>query len=128
MMIELIDARGGQCRHRLIDSAKSPFISGYLPVGMHVPLAKHQRELLFGEVRIDKGEGNAVERQVPSRIPWVLPLVRHGNHICVVHVGPLMIASALALLWRGWGSGVSLEPILDYIVIELFGPEHSRKT
>ena len=31
-----------------------PFVRGDLTVGMHVPLAQHQNELLFGEVRIDQ--------------------------------------------------------------------------
>jgi hypothetical protein len=48
--------------HGRINVSQSPFISGYLPVGVHVPLAEHQRELLFCEVGVDQRECNAVER------------------------------------------------------------------
>src|SRR5579862_4408477 len=111
-----------------IHVAKGPFISGYLPVGVYVPLAEHQRELLFCEIRVDQGERNAVKRQVPSRIPWVFPLVRHGDYVSVVQVSPLMIAPFPSL--PGWGRVVWIasQPVSDDVVIELLGPEHSRKT
>src|ERR1700693_1367540 len=55
LLVDLVYAPCGPGVHGWINIAKSPFISGYLSVGMHVPLAEHQRELLFGEVGIDQG-------------------------------------------------------------------------
>src|ERR1700730_9166743 len=107
--------------------SQSPFISRYLPVGVHIPLAEHQRELLFCEVRVDQGKRSAVECQVPSRIPRILPLVRHGNHVSVVQVSPLMITPFPSLLGWTWVVRVASQPILDDVMIELLGPEHPRK-
>src|ERR1700726_1675583 len=127
LLVDLVYAPCCPCMHRRIYVPQSPFISGYLSVGMHVPLAEHQRELFFCEVRVDQGKRNAVECQVPSRIPRVLPLVWHGNHVSVVQVSPLMIASLPSLLGWAWVVRVASQPILDDVMIELLGPEHPRK-
>lgn len=46
------------------------------------PFAEHPLELLFCEVGVGQGEGNAVKRQVPSGISWVFPLA--GGRLPVV--------------------------------------------
>jgi hypothetical protein len=114
--------------HGRINVPQSPFISGYLPVGVHVPLAEHQRKLLFCEVGVDQGERDAVERQVPSGIPRILPFVWHGNYVSVVQVSPLMVAPFPSLLGWAWVIRVASQPIRDDVMIELLGPEHPRKT
>src|SRR5205814_5390090 len=78
-----------------------PLVSGNLTVGVHVPLAQHQRELFFREVRIYERKRNAVKRQIPSRIPWVFPLVGHGDYVSVVQMSPFVITTVPAFLWRG---------------------------
>ena len=35
-----------------VDVAERPFISRQLPIGVHVPFARQQQELAFGELRI----------------------------------------------------------------------------
>ena len=69
---------------RRVNVAEGPFVGRQLAVGVHVPLTGHQNELLLGEVGIDQRQGDAVESQVPSRIPRILPLVRHGDHVGIV--------------------------------------------
>jgi hypothetical protein len=54
-----------------INITEGPFIRRDLAVGVHVPLAQEQGELVFGKVRVDEGQGDAVERQVPGGVPWV---------------------------------------------------------
>ena len=53
-LLDLVDAPCGPGMHRRVDVAEGPFIGRQLPVGMHVPLAQHQQQLLLGEIRIDQ--------------------------------------------------------------------------
>ena len=128
LLVDLVNAPGSPGVHGRIHVAECPLVSGNLSVGMHVPLAQHQRELLFREVRIHQRERNAVERQVPCRIPRILPLVGHGNHVGVVQVRPLMVAALATLRGRGRIARIAFEPIFDDVVIELLGPQHAGKT
>ena len=50
LLLDLVDAPRRPGMHRRIDVAERPFVGGELPVGMHVPLAQHQHELLLGEL------------------------------------------------------------------------------
>ena len=91
-LLDLVDAPRRPGVHRRIDIAEVPLICGHLAVGVHVPLAQHQHELGFGELRIDQRQRHTVERQIPRRVPRVLPLVGHRDHVGRVQVGPLAIA------------------------------------
>src|SRR5712692_7043845 len=42
-------------------------------------------------------------------------------------MGPLMVTAVPALLRRGRVGPVTLQPVLDDVVIELLGPQHARK-
>ncbi len=91
---------------------------------MHVPLAAEQQQLALRELGVDQGQRHAVERQVPCRVPRVFPLVGHGDHVGVVEVAPLVVATALATLrWRGSG-GIALQPAVHVEVEELLRPQH----
>src|SRR5580693_10725922 len=50
--LDLVNAPGGPSVYGRIHVAKSPFIGGQLPIGMHIPFAEKQDELLFRIVRI----------------------------------------------------------------------------
>ena len=125
LLVDFVNAPRRPGMHRRIHIAKCPLISGNLPVGMHVPLAQHERELFLCEIGIDQCKRNAVKRQVPCGVPRVLPLVWHGDHIGVVEVPPIPVAPILA--FGGWGRAarIALQPILDHIVIELLRPQHA---
>ena len=124
-LVDLVDAPRGPGVHRRIHIAKCPLVGGNLPVGMHVPLAQHERELFLREVRVDQCKRNAVKCQVPCGVPGILPFVWHGDHIGVVEVPPIPVAPVLA--FGGWGrvARISLQPILDDVVIELLRPQHA---
>jgi hypothetical protein len=47
-LLDLVHPPGCPGMHRRVDIAEAPFIGGQLPVGMHVPLAQEQDELLLG--------------------------------------------------------------------------------
>src|SRR5262249_8874002 len=83
------------------------------------------RQLLLREVRIDERERHAVEREIPRRVPRVLPLVRHRDDVGVVEVRPLAIASVLPIRWRRGLPAVAVEPLLDDVVVILLGPEQA---
>jgi len=67
---------------------------------VHVPLAQQQDDLALGPLGIDEGNRQGMEGQVPGRIPGVLPLVGHRQHVQVVEVAPIGVAAPLARL--GW--------------------------
>ena len=68
-----IDAPGV---HGRVHVAKVPFVCRDLAVGLHVPLAREEIELLLRERRVDERERDAVERRVPSREERVFPPTR----------------------------------------------------
>ena len=126
-LVDLVHAPGGPGVHRGVDVAEGPLVGRELAVRVHVPLAKEQDELVLGEVRVDEGEGQAVEGEIPGRVPRVFPLVRHRDDVAVVQVRPLAVAAAPALGGRRRLRGVALEPSPDVVVVELLGPEETAE-
>ena len=125
LALDLEDGPCGQRQNRRIDVVKIPLIGGNLPVGVHVPLAQHQEDLLLGELRIDVGQGDAMETQIPGSEPRELPFVRHRDHVARKEMRPVVVASFQALRWRGWLGRVALQPVRDDIVIILLRPQHA---
>ena len=74
---DLVDAPGRPRVDGRVDVSEGPLVSRDLPVGMHIPLAQEEDELLLGELRIDPRHRDHVEGEVPRRVPGVLPLVGH---------------------------------------------------
>ena len=71
--------------------------------------------------------GIAVEREVPRRVPRVLPLVGHRDDVVVVEVRPLVVAALESLGRRRRLGGIALEPAPDVVVVELLAPEQARE-
>ena len=113
--------------HRRIDVAERPFIGGDLAVGVHVPLARQQQELFLRELRIDDGQRQCVEGEIPSGVPGILPLVRHGNDVGVVQVRPLAVAAALAFRRRWNLPRIAVDPLRNVEIEELLAPDHAGK-
>ena len=112
--------------HRWIDVAEVPFVGGQLTARVQVLGPHHQVELLFAEVHIDHGQREAVEGEVPRRVPRVFPFVRHRDDVSVVHVMPVLVPrGVLSALIQA--DAALLEPALDVVVVELLGPEHARE-
>ena len=122
LAVDLIDAPGGPGMHRRVHIAECPFIGGNLTVGVHVPFARQQHQLMLGELGVDQCEGDAVERQIPGRVPGILPLVRHGNDVGVIEIAPFGIAAVQARLRRGYLAGITLEPARSIQAVELLAP------
>ena len=72
--------------------AEVPLVGGDLAVRVQIVLAQHQVELLLAEVRVHQRERQDMEGEIPRRVPGILPLVRHGDDVGVVHVMPLLVA------------------------------------
>ena len=80
-LFDLIDTPRCPSMNGWVHVAERPFISRDLPVGVHVPFARHQDQLFFGKHRIHLRNRNAMECEIPSRVPRVLPLVGHRNDV-----------------------------------------------
>src|SRR5262249_25210525 len=119
LLLDFVDPPRSPGVDRWVHIAKVPLVGWNLAIGMHVPLAKHQRELFLGEVRIYKREQNTVEGQIPCHIPKIFPLVKHEDDVLVVHVRPLMIAAAAPLRRQNKITEITLQPLLNDVVIEL---------
>src|SRR6266849_9325449 len=57
-----------------------------------------------------------------------IPLVGHGDYVSVVQMSPLVIAAVLAFLWGRRIARIALQPVLNYIVVKLLGPQHPGET
>ncbi len=122
----LVDAPGGPGVNRRIHVAERELVRRNLPVRVHVPLAEQEHELLFGERAIGPGEGDHVEREIPSCKPRVLPLVGHRDDVPVVDVSPLLVARPRLGVGRPQQWRVALEPVPNRVVIELLRPQQAR--
>jgi len=49
-LVDLVHAPRGPGVYGRIDVAEGPLVCGHLSVGMHVPLAQHQNQLLLGKI------------------------------------------------------------------------------
>ncbi len=125
--LNFVNAPGRPGMDGRIYVAESPFIGRQLPVGMHVPLAKQENELLLCEIGIHQSNGDAVEGEIPGGIPGILPFVGHGNDVVVVEMGPILVAAFPTFRGRLGPSGIALEPVMNVVMIELLGPEHPGK-
>src|SRR5450432_738050 len=111
--------------YRWIYIRKSPFICRKLTVGMHEPIMGEQGELLFGKINVDLGKTNTVKCQVPGRKPGIFPAVRHGYDVGTIQVSPVMIPAFFSLGWWRRTGGISRNPFLHIIIIQLLAPDHS---
>ena len=109
---------------RRVHVTEVPLVGGYLTVRVQVRPAEHQSHLLLGEVGIHDRERERVERQVPGRVPGVLPLVGHRDDVLVQHVEPLRVAGTSISAMQGIGV-VLVQPVVTVEEEELLAPEHA---
>ena len=124
-LVNLVDLIRRPGMHRRIHIAERPLVSGDLPVGMHVPLAQHEHQLLLGKFRIHHRQRHAVKRQIPCRIPGILPLVGHGDDVGVVQMRPVGIAPVQPLGRRRRLPRISVEPGIHVVGVKLLAPQHA---
>ena len=125
--LDPVDTQRGPRVNGWVDVPKRPLVRRHLAVRVHVPFAQEQHELGLGEVGVDERERDHVEREVPRRVPRVLPGVRHRDHVVVVEVEPLVVPPSPPLGRRRRLRGVTLEPAFDVVVGELLRPEEPRE-
>src|SRR5437762_12835914 len=94
---------------------------------MHVPLTKQKDELLLGEIGINQCDGNAMKGEIPGGVPWVFPLVRHGNDVFVVELRPILVAALLPPLGRFGPGGKASRPRPNVLMKERLGPYNPGK-
>ena len=120
---ELVHAPGSPRVRRRVDVVERELVRRDLTVRMHVPFAQQQDELLFRELWVEPRERHHLKGDVPRRIPRILPLIRHRDHVAVVQMLPFAIA-CLPPNGRRRGKGrITLEPLADRIVIRLLRPQ-----
>ena len=123
-----VDAEHRERRPRLdrrVHVAEVPLVGGQLAVRVHVPLAAHEQQLVLRRGGIGVREDDAVEGEVPRRVPGVLPLVGHREDVVVVQMPPVGIAPGLPRRRRGRLGRIAVEPAGDVVVIELLAPDHA---
>ncbi len=121
--VDLEDPQGGPRVDRRVDVAEVPLVRGQCTVGVHVPLAAHEQQLVLGVAGIDVCEHHRVEGEIPRREPGVLPGVRHRDHVVGVHLLPGVVAPFLRR-WRRGLARIAGQPALDVVAVELLGPDH----
>ena len=109
---------------RRVHVTEVPLVGRDLPVRVQVGPAEHQFHLLLGEVGIHDRERERVKRQVPGRVPGVLPLVGHRDDVPVQHVEPLRVAGISISVMQGIGV-VLVQPVVTVEEEELLAPEHA---
>src|SRR5215472_4429394 len=67
-----------------------------------------------------------MERQVPCRIPGVLPFVGHRDDVAVQHVEPFAISNPPRAVSQQWMGLMLLQPSVDVKIVILLGPQHAR--
>ena len=82
--------------HRRVGVAERPLVGGQRAVGVLEPLAAHRQQLVLGERRVDVGQGDGVEGEVPGGEPRVLPRVGHREDVAGVDVEPAGVAAVPA--------------------------------
>ena len=127
LLLVLVQPERGPGMHRRIHVAEVPLVGRNLPVRVEVEAAQHQQQLLLGEIEIHQRQRDRVEGQVPGRIPRVLPLVRHRDHVGVQHVEPLGVAHVAAGGLEQRMTLVLAQPALQVEVVVLLAPQHSRQ-
>ena len=123
--VDPVDVPGRPGVHRRVDVAERPLVRRQLAVRVHRPLAAHQHQLLLGERRVDVGQRDRVEGEVPRGEPGVLPLVGHRDDVGQRQVLPVRVAPAGASAGRRRRrlGRVAVQPLLDVVAVELLAPQ-----
>ena len=103
-LLEAVGEDRGPGVDRRVHVAEVPLVRRDLPVRVQVAVLQHQVELPLAEVLVDEREREHVERQVPGRVPRVLPLVGHRDDVGVRHVVPVVVARGGASRREGIGA------------------------
>ena len=118
------DEVGGRGVDRRVHVVERPLVGGQGAVRVLEPFAAHQQQLVLREGRVDVGERDRVEGEVPRREPRVLPWIGHRQDVGRLEVPPGRVAAVLPLRWRRWQARVAVEPARDVVAVVLLAPQH----
>ena len=122
--LQVVQEQSREGVDRGVHVAEVPLVGRHLAARVQVLPGQHQVDLALREVRVDHGQRDAVERQVPGGVPRVLPLVGHGHDVVVDHVEPRLVAGPPPGR-RPQRVDVALaQPAVDVEVVALLGPQH----
>ena len=107
----LVDAPACPGMHRRIDVRKVELVGRDLPIGVHVPLAQQQQQLLFGEVRIEPGEAEPCEKPDPRPRTRDTPTCPASESRRGCRDAPVVIAPHAAIRRRRRLARVAVQPI-----------------
>ena len=79
---------------------------------------------MLGKVGVDDRQRQRVKRQIPGRVPGVLPLVGHRDDVLVQHVVPLRVPHVAITVMQRVGA-MLVEPVVPVEEEELLAPEHA---
>src|SRR5437588_4472219 len=68
-----------------------------------------------------------MKRQVPGGVPGVLPFIRDRDDVGVIEMFPIVIAALASLSRRRRRLRITVQPLLNDIVIVLLGPKQSAQ-
>src|SRR4051812_41084821 len=111
--------------NRRVYIAEVPFVSRDLSVRVHIPFSEEKYELRLGKIGVDPGDRDTVECEIPCRIPWIFPFVRHRNNIGIAHMPPVGVTSLLPLFRRRHLSRIAVQPVGYIDVVKLLSPHHA---
>src|SRR5882724_1616780 len=66
-----------------------------------------------------------MEREVPGCEPGILPCVGHRKNVTAVELAPIRVAAQFAVLGRWRLLWITIEPVVNNVVIKLFAPEQT---
>ena len=123
--VDLEDANRRPCVHRRVDIVEIPLVRRERAIGVHVPLAQHEQELVLRVLSVDVREDDRVEGEVPCREPGVLPRVGHRHDVVGIEVAPAAIAAQGMTRGRGRLGGIAIQPPGYVVSEELLAPDHA---
>ena len=127
LFINLIDPEGGPGMHGWVYIAEIPFVGGKLSIRVDIPFFGKKPKLVLCKCGIYKRKRNTVECEVPGSKPGILPFVRHGNNVLVLHMFPVAVSHVIVKIPWCLKFRISVQPFGDVVVIELFIPEKPCK-
>ena len=93
---------------------------------MHIPFFRQSNQLIFSKFRINHRKTHTMERQIPSRIPRIFPLVWHRYNVLIMKMFPIAVSyKAFSLDGE---IRVAFHPFSNVVMIELFVPKQACKS
>ena len=121
--VYLIHAPRGPRMDGRVHVGEVELVGRHLAVGVEIPFAQQQGDLLLGVGGVYPRQRDGVESEVPRGEPRVFPFVRHGDDIAGEEVLPFLVGALFRDRLRQRHEAVAEQPFLHAVVVELLGPK-----